>query len=736
MNNNSKDSAATGLRLDRIRVSLSTAILTSMVVGILVGIFFGEHVAFMEVLGNGFIRLLQMTILPYIMASLILGIGSLTFEKARTLAVKAGLILLLTWLIAFVFILLTPLAFPHWESASFFSSSLVEIPPPPDFLELYIPANPFHSMAANLIPAVVLFSLALGIALIGIKNKEPFLKDLEVLCEALMRVAGFVVKLTPIGVFAISASAAGTMSIEELSKLQVYLITFNLGCLLLTFWILPLMVAVATPFKYRDVIKVSRDALVTAFTTGNLFVILPVLTENAKRMFADYGATKENTDAYVDVIIPVSFNFPNIGKLIMLSFILFAGWFSGNQLALSDYPQFVTSGLMSFFGGVDVALPFMLDLMRIPSDMYQLYVATGIVNGRTATLLGAMNLLVFTLLVVAALTGYLRTNWRRIAIAGGASVALSIALLLGARVYFQIAVENAYVKDQVLAGMQLLEGHSEAVVHKQYPEIKRDPVPQLPLITRIQRRGELRIGYMQRLPWSFFNTEGQLVGLDVEMAHQLAEELGVKPVFIPVEFDAIPAHLERSDVDLVMSAIAVTTDVLTQMLFSDPYMDLTPAVVIRDHQRERFLEMSDIRERAGLKMAVRSSKIDTYFVDKLRHGFPLAEIVVIDMEQDFFEAEKGTFDALVSTAEGGSAWTLLYPSFTVVVPRPLKLSVPLAYPVARKDQEFADFVSTWIELKKKDGTFQRFYDHWILGLTAQQTGPRWSVVRDVLHWVD
>jgi hypothetical protein len=129
-----------GFRLRRM--SLSIAILAGMVLGIAVGIFFGEYVGFLEVIGNGFIGLLQMTILPHILASLILGIGGLTYDKARLLAVKAGLLLLLTWAIAFAFILLMPLGFPNWESASFYSNALVEFPPPPDFLLLYIPANP------------------------------------------------------------------------------------------------------------------------------------------------------------------------------------------------------------------------------------------------------------------------------------------------------------------------------------------------------------------------------------------------------------------------------------------------------------------------------------------------------------------------------------------------------------------------------------------------------------------
>jgi hypothetical protein len=45
-------------------------------------------------------------------------------------------------------------------------------------------------------------------------------------------------------------------------------------------------------------------------------------------------------------------------------------------------------------------------------------------------------------------------------------------------------------------------------------------------------------------------------------------------------------------------------------------------------------------------------------------------------------------------------------------------------------------VETWIALKKTDGTIQQLYDYWILGREAESGGPRWSVVQNVLGWVD
>ena len=279
------------------RLSLSTMILIGLGLGIACGIFFGEYCGFLSIIGDAFIQLLQMTILPYIIASLILGIGGLSYKQAKLLAVKGGIIMLLFWAISFTMVLLMPLSFPKWETASFFSTSLVSPPKEVDFLKLYIPSNPFWSLANNVVPAVVLFSILAGIALIGIKEKDSLVQGLMAVSGALIRMTNIVVKLTPIGVFAIAASAAGTMTVEEFGKLQVYLVSFNLAAVLLTFAVLPLLLKPVTPFRYKDIVGLSKDALVTAFTTGNLFIVLTVLTENCKSLFKKYSLTHEKTDA-------------------------------------------------------------------------------------------------------------------------------------------------------------------------------------------------------------------------------------------------------------------------------------------------------------------------------------------------------------------------------------------------------------------------------------------------------
>ena len=147
--------------------------------------------------------------------------------------------------------MLSPLAFPPADAASFFSRTLIEAPEVVDFVALYVPSNPFSAMADNLVPAVVLFSILLGIGLSGAAHSGGLLTALDTLTDALNRVNKLVIKLTPLGVFAIAAGTAGTMSLEELGRLQGFLISYTLLVAAVTFVVLPLLVSAVTPFTAR-----------------------------------------------------------------------------------------------------------------------------------------------------------------------------------------------------------------------------------------------------------------------------------------------------------------------------------------------------------------------------------------------------------------------------------------------------------------------------------------------------
>jgi len=718
----------------KFRLSLSASIAWGLALGILCGLFFGEYCAFLKVFGDAFIKLLQMSILPFIVVSLVTGIGGLSYDKAKAIGIKAGLVLLLLWGIGFAAVFVMPLAFPKVESASFFSTSLVEPKKTIDFLELFIPSNPFRSFANNIIPASVLFSIALGIAFIGIKKKDHFLHDLSLLSKALTRVAHFVVYLTPIGVFAIAASAAGTMSVDQFGRLQVYFITYIVTAVFLAFWVLPMLLLALTPFKYKDVVGLSKDSLITGFSTGNLFIILPILIKDCKALFSKYALDREDTQTYIDVIIPISFNFPTIAKLLALSFVVFAGWFYGNPVPVTDYPKLAVTGLVSSFAGLKVALPFMLDTMQIPVDAYQLYIVTGIINKRFAVLLAVMGLLVLTVLTTCAIGGILSVKFKKLAGYLAMTLILTVGVVAGTRTVLGLSVKSTYTKDKAFTEMRLMDDPLPAKVHgRPLPE----PPPHVPgksRLTEIRERGFIRVAYVEELlPYAFINAEGQLVGLHVEMAHRLAKDLGVALEFVPVDVDRMPEQLNEGFCDIVMASIPVMTKWLEEMAFTAAIMDGTLAFIVKDHRRDEFATREAVQNLEAPRIGIPDLP---YYVSKLRRYLPQAEIVLIDSPKAFFENHREELDAYVYTAEAGSAWTLLYPGYSVVVPYPDILAVPLAYTVALGDREFVDFLNWWIELKRKDRTIERLYNHWILGQGADKKEPRWSIIRNVLHWVD
>jgi proton glutamate symport protein len=215
---------------------LSVQVFIALGLGLLAGIFFGELMLVLEPVGDVFIGLLQMAVWPYVIVSLVGGLGRLTPSQAASLGVRGGAFLLLFWGIALLFVLAFVATFPSWTSATFFTTSLAEPASAFDFVGLYIPSNPFASLANSVLPAVVLFSVAMGFALIPLEDekKQPVLALLDTLTSVFMSIASFVVRLAPLGVLALVGVAAGTMRADELVRLRVYIYSYIAIALLLS----------------------------------------------------------------------------------------------------------------------------------------------------------------------------------------------------------------------------------------------------------------------------------------------------------------------------------------------------------------------------------------------------------------------------------------------------------------------------------------------------------------------
>ncbi len=726
-----------GIRRRFSKLSLSSLILMGLAAGIFAGVFFGDYCEPLGVIGDIFVGLLRMTVLPYIVVSLISNLGRLQLRQSSRLAAIGGLVLLVLWVIGLTSVFALSLTFPEWKSGSFFSSAITEEAAEFDFVAVFIPANIFQSLSENQVPAVVLLCICIGLGVAKLGSADMLLMQLDNLAKVLINVSSFVVRLAPIGVFAMSAKTAGTMSLNEIGRLQAYFISYAAGAVFLGFVVLPLLVVTCTPFRYRQVISVSKDAMVTAFATGKLIIVLPLLIEQTEKLFTQLQMddTDDESAPAVDVLYPVVYPFPHTGKLLSMLFIPFAAWFLGNTFDLYEYPRLLGAGLFSYFGGPLLAVPHLLDLMRLPHDMFQLFLLTGVVGERFGDALGVMHLVAFTLLTTCAFLKRLQLQWQSLLRYFIVVTILGISLVIGLRLLLTNTLKYVEAREEILANMQLVEGSVESVlINGSMP----NPDPLLPgekLLDRIRRRGVIRVGYNEdKLPFAFFNVRDELVGFDVNMAHALAKDLGVSIEFVKFNRTTIAEQLNQDHFDVVMSGLVGTLERAEAMQHTSPYMDVTLGLVVPDYEVRNFRSEESLRQHEDLRIGF--VDLSRGFVDRIKLALPKAELIELPTNQQYFDMDWDRLDALLISAESGSAFTLLYPEFEVVVPDGLEVSLPLFYVIGAEDKEMRDFLEHWVTLRRKDGTIAQYYDHWILGKLAYPAKPRWSIIRDVLHWVE
>ncbi len=709
---------------------MSTKVLYAFAVGILAGLFFGELLAPLAIAGDAFIKLLQMTVIPYIVVSLISSLGKLSHEQAKAVGLQVGKLVVLIWLLGILLIYSIQMIFPSWQAGDFFSLTALENPKHTSLMDLYIPANPFSALANAYIPAIVLFCVVTGIALIAIEDKERLVVPLSLLADTFNKVTGYILKLMPLGIFAMTASAAGTLDLAEFQKLQVYFLAHVLMTLLLTYWVLPAIVASLTPFSYRDISGIAKDAFITAFASGNIFIVLPILIEHAKELFHKYQIGDEHTDDYANIIVPIVFSLPNLGKLLTLVFVLFAAWFSGESVDFIAYLSAAINGLFSLFGSVYLTIPMLLDSLELNTDLFQLYVVSSLFTSRFMSLLAAMNIFVLAVAGTALLANKAKLNVSRMLFYAGLTPVIFSISLGGSSLLLSKVINTDYVMDDVLIHMTKAKELPDFVSKYQF-NANSAPEP-LRNIASIKKSGKLRVGYNpKQMPFSFINADNELVGFDIDMMRKLAQELEVELVFIPYHNTHATLALNKGQYDLVISGLQMTTERIQDANFTHPVINLHYSLVVQDH-RFADLQNDELLAQAGpLKVA---SVGDYTIIEMLQAKFPNINVENIDSAQAFFDDNGQTWDALLISLEAGKAWTILYPDYTTLYHREEVRSFPAAYAVARNNLNLHAFLNSWLTIQQSSGYVDTLYSYWILGENAQPKQPRWSVIKDVLHW--
>ncbi len=738
---------------DGPRMAPATQVLLALGLGVVAGLFLGEIVAPLQVVGDAFIRLLQITVIPYISVSLITGLGRLDYAEVKRLAVKGGSILLILWSIAITLVVLLPLSYPNWPSRSLFQRSAIESVAAPDFLQLYIPSNPFFSLANGIVPAVVVFSIMIGLALTGVRNKEVLIEPLSLLSEILSKITSFVAKLAPIGVFALIANATGTMSFEDLARLQVYVVVAVSMLAILGLWLLPGLVSCVTPLHHGEVLRRLRTPLITGFATGSSLVVLPMLTQICTELIAEAHnrpaifEDDEERMSSVGVLIPTFYSFPTVGNVMSLGFVLFAGWYIGSSVGTGAYPLVISAGFASLFGGTALAIPFTLGLADLPRDLFRLFLSADVIVSRFGTYVSVMHYATIALVGTFALDNLVRIRRRQLFRVVAVGVLLISGTLLGVRAFYTHVVVVPYTQDELLKGLQLLRRPHPSVVYRDAPTPPPDAEPSGPRsLDEITDSGVLRVCYLGgNYPLSFFNTQDELVGFDIEMAHRFAQRLSAphqrfwgapreKTVgleFVPM---ARPDDLLTGYCDALFNSTALALGRADRAAHTIPFETITLAFIVPDRQREEFSTWRAIGDREEITIALSFFQALENEVSQLVPQAKMIRLLSFEEQRRYFETYGEGPDAFLDAAEEGAAWTVLYPRFTVVVPRPV-VQLPVVYGVAPDNPSLLRAMNEWLLIEKATGGITEIHDYWVQGKTDLVKPPRWSVIRDVLGWV-
>ncbi|MDC0265953.1 cation:dicarboxylase symporter family transporter, partial [Mariniblastus sp.] len=110
-------------------VGFTTKIVISLLLGLVCGLFFGESIQWIKWVGDAFVGLLQMAVLPFVAASLIVNVGRLSAETGWKLLRISSLVLCALWMVSLIALAISIQAFPVWDTGSFYSSNFNEVPP-------------------------------------------------------------------------------------------------------------------------------------------------------------------------------------------------------------------------------------------------------------------------------------------------------------------------------------------------------------------------------------------------------------------------------------------------------------------------------------------------------------------------------------------------------------------------------------------------------------------------------
>lgn len=272
------------------KIGFSNKVLIGMALGAIVGLIVGPKIVDIGVIGDIFLRLLRMSVVPLIFANVVLAVAGMgDLKRLGKIGIKLVIIFLATTFAAATIGLVTAMVIK--PGAGFSMPDLEKVaeataPTVSKVLLEFFPVNIVQSLAEASMLQIITFAVFSGIAILLMKkdDQEKMLNGLGLISRYIMQILRFVMGFTPYGVFALMAVTTGKYGTDVFGPLGKFIITIYIGLILhalVVYGGLYFAASGKNPLKFwKKIAPVWTTSLATCSTAATLPVSLKVCEED------------------------------------------------------------------------------------------------------------------------------------------------------------------------------------------------------------------------------------------------------------------------------------------------------------------------------------------------------------------------------------------------------------------------------------------------------------------------
>lgn len=318
-------------------IALWKRILGAMILGVIVGVIWGDGVTNIAWIGELFIRLIRMVVVPLVFVTLVSGVISMGDpSKLGSLGVRTLAIYLITTLVAII-IGLTLAAFMQpgvgVDLSAVAPTAVQEAVPLGERLMQIVPDNPFAAFAEGNILAIIFFALLIGVSLLTIGEAgKPVADFMGAAAETMLRITHWIMEVAPFGAFALIAQLSGTAGVGALLDVLTLALAVVIGCFthmvfMHGFIIMKTMLNLSPVTFFRG----ARDAMLMAFSTSSSSATLPISMSCAEQNLGIRPVV-------ASTVLPLGATINMDGTALYVGIVsVFAAQAFGVDLSIADY---------------------------------------------------------------------------------------------------------------------------------------------------------------------------------------------------------------------------------------------------------------------------------------------------------------------------------------------------------------------------------------------------------------